>query len=74
MTKYFYVGLMSGLDMMYSRIPHLLKNDTSYIPLAFNVMGLFPVGKRFCPFVQASAGSYFGIQALLGVNGFYSDI
>ncbi len=41
-----------------------------------NVKGLLPVGKKFCPFISASAGGCFGIQtrSMEGVNGFYSNI
>ncbi len=67
-TRHIYSGIETGVNFIngYSL--------NTYVPLALNVKGLLPVGKRFCPYIQASAGGYFGIQNLEGTNGFYSSL
>ncbi len=64
MTRHFYIGAETGVNF----------RTYGNVPLALNVKGLIPIGKHICPYISASAGGYFGIQRLEGINGFYSSL
>ncbi len=68
-TRHIYSGIETGVNFINGYY-----SLNTYVPLALNVKGLLPVGTRFCPYIQASAGGYFGIQNLKGTNGFYSSL
>ncbi len=77
-NRYLYTGAETGINFRTTGVSWTgTKPDyNTYVPLALNVKGLLPVGERFCPFVSASAGGYFGIGKydLRGTNGFYSSL
>ncbi len=75
-NQYLYTGVETGLNLESTSFEPAGTPDfiSTYVPLSLNVKGLYPIGRKVCPYVSASAGCYFGIQDIAETNGFYSNI
>ncbi len=75
-SRHFYAGVETGVNFATGKTVAVGTPDYlgTYVPLALNIKGLLPSGKRLCPYISASAGGYFGIQSLEGTNGLYGSL
>ncbi len=77
---YFYAGVETGFHTLFYVNHDKGKPDEGlyhnrdaegYVPLALNLKGYIPAGRRIYPHLNCSLGGFFGVMDLHGRNGFY---